>query len=1201
LRRIILFLLCLVLRISQSTSEKFAYSYAYAPEDNPTFKLHPAKDIFQKSDEEFFEPDDLYIFYPVNLISDSDKTYQAFTMYKRVDKKIRPVSTTFSPDYEIKRTIPEDPLATLPTLPTHPPEFTPTERLSRERLATLDINPDKFLTAEEEKLFAHIMELNQDALAFEDAERGTFKDSYFSPYKIQTVPHTPWEYKNIPIPPGILTKVIEVLKLKMEAGVYEPCQSSYRSRWFCVMKKNGKLRIVHDLQPLNKVTVRDAGMVPILDDFVEGFAGRQCYTVFDLYWGFDARRMESESRDMTAFMTPLGLLRITSMPTGFTNSPAEFQKCMVFILHDEIPHVANIFIDDLPIKGPRTQYLDVDGNPETIEENSQIRRFIWEHAQDVHRIMHRIKCAGGTFSGTKTQICRPEVLIVGQRCNPEGRVPDIKKTSAILDWPPLATPQEVRRFLGLCGTVRIWILNYSAIIRPLTELYRKTIEFAWDARRQEAFQRIKELVASAPALRPIDYESFQPVILSVDSSREATGMILAQDDEEGKRRPARYGSVPMSERESRYSQPKLELFGLYRALRCWRLYIIGVKKFHVEVDAKFIQGILNNPDLQPDAAVNRWIQGILMFHFELIHVPATKFQGPDALSRRGLGDGERAEDDDDSWLDRIALLGETTPRCFWLPSLQYDGISTLKEQGYYQLPQVHFTQRESLEEEEHGNSWTEHLDPSQIRPFKYFSHIHQHFEQRPTYEAWELPSCHLSRIAQEQQLQQIKRFLRTLEMPDLGTAQKQRRFITKASEFFEKNERLWKRKGSDPPLVVVMEPEARFSILRHAHDSLGHRGERAMQEHLKNRFFWPHMHADIKHHIASCPQCQVRSTKRVEIPPMISAPIAVFRKIYIDVMKMPASGKLSMIVAARDDLTGFCEAKALTAQTSQQLANFFWTQIYCRYGCPQQVTTDNGSEVKAAFEILMKRLRIPQITISSYNKHANGVVERGHFTLREAIVKACNGKISRWPRMLAAAVFADRVTVSSVTGYSPFQLLHATLPVLPFDLAESTFLVDGFYSGMSTSELLALRIRQLQKHPEDIARAAETLRQSRFKSKLQFEKRFRHRLQKKEHKSGDLVLLRNSKLDMSIGLDAKTEDRYLGPYEVHRKNKGGAYILKELDGSMLKGDPVAAFRLLPYITRDHWFMRTGWMGPEPADGSSPTSSEEISSSSTEEE
>lgn len=82
-----------------------------------------------------------------------------------------------------------------------------------------------------------------------------------------------------------------------------------------------------------------------------------------------------------------------------------------------------------------------------------------------------------------------------------------------------------------------------------------------------------------------------------------------------------------------------------------------------------------------------------------------------------------------------------------------------------------------------------------------------------------------------------------------------------------------------------------------------------------------------------------------------------------------------MIVAAQDDLSGFCEAKALMAQTSKQLANSFWTYIYCRYGCPQQVTTDNGSEVKKAFEILMKCLGIPQITITAYNKHANGVVE----------------------------------------------------------------------------------------------------------------------------------------------------------------------------------------------------------------------------------
>jgi hypothetical protein len=141
------------------------------------------------------------------------------------------------------------------------------------------------------------------------------------------------------------------------------------------------------------------------------------------------------------------------MPMGYTNSPAEFQQCMIFILQDEIPQVVNVFIDDLPIKGPETQYLDKDGKPETLIENPGIRCFIWEHANDVNRIMHRIKEAGATFSAKKTQLCCPEVLIIGQKCTPQGRLPDDDKVSKILNWPQLATPREARGFLGLCGTV----------------------------------------------------------------------------------------------------------------------------------------------------------------------------------------------------------------------------------------------------------------------------------------------------------------------------------------------------------------------------------------------------------------------------------------------------------------------------------------------------------------------------------------------------------------------------------------------------------------------------------------------------------------------------------------------------------------------------------------------------------------------------
>ncbi|KAG2117386.1 uncharacterized protein F5147DRAFT_531614, partial [Suillus discolor] len=74
-----------------------------------------------------------------------------------------------------------------------------------------------------------------------------------------------------------------------------------------------------------------------------------------------------------------------------------------------------------------------------------------EHTVDVHRIMHCIKDVGATFSATKIQLCLPDVLIVEQRCTPEGRLPNTKKVFKILNWPIPTTIKEARGFMGLCG------------------------------------------------------------------------------------------------------------------------------------------------------------------------------------------------------------------------------------------------------------------------------------------------------------------------------------------------------------------------------------------------------------------------------------------------------------------------------------------------------------------------------------------------------------------------------------------------------------------------------------------------------------------------------------------------------------------------------------------------------------------------------
>src|SRR6202000_687346 len=116
------------------------------------------------------------------------------------------------------------------------------------------------------------------------------------------------------------------------------------------------------------------------------------------------------------------------------------------------------------------------------------------------------------------------------------------------------------------------------------------------------------------------------------------------------------------------------------------------------------------------------------------------------------------------------------------------------------------------------------------------------------------------------------------------------------------------------------------------------------------------------------------------------------------------------------------------------------------------------------------------------------------------------------PHKLAAAKFADRVTVRRATGQSPYFTLHGFDPILPFDLTESTFMIEGWRAQMPPSELLALRIRQIEKRPEDIQSAAERLHASRFRSKAEFEQRYHKRFYREEYHPDELVLVRNSRI-----------------------------------------------------------------------------------------
>ncbi|TDL26453.1 hypothetical protein BD410DRAFT_704100, partial [Rickenella mellea] len=158
--------------------------------------------------------------------------------YKKVANKIRPVATTLPEAFRIKRHYPEDPLTGLKDVPKIAPPFVPTAKFTIERHAALDIHTSTFLTPDEIALAVTVLANNENALAWNELEKGRFRNDYFDPVVIPTIEHVPWAQKTIPIAPGILPEVIDLLKEKIAAGVYETSDASYRSGWFVVKKKN---------------------------------------------------------------------------------------------------------------------------------------------------------------------------------------------------------------------------------------------------------------------------------------------------------------------------------------------------------------------------------------------------------------------------------------------------------------------------------------------------------------------------------------------------------------------------------------------------------------------------------------------------------------------------------------------------------------------------------------------------------------------------------------------------------------------------------------------------------------------------------------------------------------------------------------------------------------------------------------------------
>ena len=151
---------------------------------------------------------------------------------------------------------------------------------------------------------------------------------------------------------------------------------------------------------------------------------------------------------------------------------------------------------------------------------------------------------------------------------------------------------------------------------------------------------------------------------------------------------------------------------------------------------------------------------------------------------------------------------------------------------------------------------------------------------------------------------------------------------------------------------------------------------------------------------------------------------------------------------------------------------------------------------------------------------------------------------------MPAVLWADRSSVRTSTGLTPYYICCGSEPVLPIELEVSTWRILPWSEVHSTADLLAMRARQLQRRDEDLEEATLHLQRMRLEGKERHD--LKHGIREEELSIGSIILLHDTRREKDMF--RKLSFKWLGPYRICDAIKDkGTYIIEELDGSRLAG------------------------------------------------
>jgi len=143
-------------------------------------------------------------------------------------------------------------------------------------------------------------------------------------------------------------EVQQIIQDYLRKGYIRPLKSPQTSPVFFVGKKNGRKHMVMDYHKLNKQTVKNNYLLPLITNLVDAIGNKKLFTKMDLQWGYNNIYIKKGDEWKTAFTTHVGLFEPVVIFFGITNSPVTFQGMMNEIMWDLInEEKVVVFVNDV--------------------------------------------------------------------------------------------------------------------------------------------------------------------------------------------------------------------------------------------------------------------------------------------------------------------------------------------------------------------------------------------------------------------------------------------------------------------------------------------------------------------------------------------------------------------------------------------------------------------------------------------------------------------------------------------------------------------------------------------------------------------------------------------------------------------------------------------------------------------------------------